>query len=119
MSNTKEKLEDLLLTTLDFGLSGKELCMMQADFLVSNGVTVQGVTNETKEGWISIDESQPKCNEEVFVCIDGAFGRLVGIGWRDPMGFWKTNHGRTRRVSHWMPLPKVPNEERYISTNNS
>jgi transcriptional regulator with XRE-family HTH domain len=60
--------------------------------------------------WISVKDQQPEVNERVLVWSDredvlGSFGRGCGIDWRDEGQRWFQMH------THWMPLPKPPEDE--------
>ena len=72
-----------------------------ADYLISNGVTVQG--------WISVDDELPEIGGYV-VCIAkrNPFSRFIPIvarieknGWVNPM-----TEQYISEVTHWMPMPQ-------------
>lgn len=80
-----------------------------ADYLVSNGVTVQE--------WISVDDRLPEYSNDEFadavLVTDGFVQHMayfVGGEWRfaesgeikEPMWY---------RITHWMPLPELPKGE--------
>ena len=76
-----------------------------ADYLISNGVTVQE--------WISVKERLPESEKES-VLIALRWGG-VDIGWCED-GRWRSefvNEYEDGEVTHWMPLPEPPEEERY------
>ena len=78
--------------------------MMQlADYLVSNGVTMQE--------WISVKDGLPKNGKEG-VLIALRWGE-VDIGWCED-GRWDSefvNEYEDGEVTHWMPLPQPPKGE--------
>ena len=72
----------------------------QAEYLISNGVTVQE--------WISVDDKLPQKEEIVTICTDENFiyaGELIGDTW------FLDNDSWTETVTHWMPLPQPPKGE--------
>ena len=80
------------------------MAMMQlADYLISNGVTVQE--------WISVKDGLPKNGKEG-VLIALRWGE-VDIGWCED-GRWDSefvNEYEDGEVTHWMPLPQPPKGE--------
>ena len=79
--------------------------MMQlADYLVSNGVTMQE--------WISVKDGLPKNGKEG-VLIALRWGE-VDIGWCED-GRWSSefiNEYEEGEVTHWMPIPQPPKGEK-------
>ena len=69
-----------------------------ADYLISNGVTVQG--------WIPVDDSLPE-PEENAICINRHGDMMIGTytewGWVFPCYF--------ERPTHWKQLPEPPKGE--------
>lgn len=61
-------------------------------------------------GWISVTEAIPEDQEEVLVCT------LAKNGTRNiDKGYWAIDHFIHRgcaQVTHWMPLPKFPKDDR-------
>ena len=66
-----------------------------ADYLISNGVTVQE--------WISVEDRLPKPFESVLVFRDGK----ISIDYNEGNG-WFAYDFNGKRVTHWMPLPLAP-----------
>ena len=66
-----------------------------ADYLISNGVTVQE--------WISVEDRLPKPFENVIVFRDGK----ISIDYNEGNG-WFAYDFNGKRVTHWMPLPLAP-----------
>lgn len=60
--------------------------------------------------WISVEERLPDCFEPVIVCRKGG---KVEQGHRDVNDWWKVYGTRTKHVTHWMPLPKPPEDYDY------
>ena len=57
--------------------------------------------------WIPVTERLPEAFVPVIVCRDGAPGeRIVEQGHKDVGDWWKVYGTRTKRVTHWMPLPE-------------
>nr|DAG65479.1 MAG TPA: Protein of unknown function (DUF551) [Caudoviricetes sp.] len=62
--------------------------------------------------WIPVTERLPEAFAPVIVCRDGEAGeRRVEQGHKDVGDWWKVYGTRTKRVTHWMPLPEAPKEE--------
>ena len=101
----REKLVELLRNSphLDTvkGYKGNDCTFEQsADWLIRNGVTVQG--------WISVKERLPEVGSRVIACGEkwGVFvvkseGITTGFGRMD-------GTSKYRSFTHWMPLPEAP-----------
>ena len=75
-----------------------------ADGLMTSGVTVRR--------WIPVEEALPERFETVIVCRAGPDGEpKIEQGYKDEGDWWKVYGTRTKKVSHWMPLPKPPEVE--------
>ena len=59
--------------------------------------------------WTSVKDKLPKKFEPVIVCREGG---KVEQGCRDVMDWWKVYGTRTKKVTHWMPLPEPPEEDK-------
>lgn len=91
--SVREKLIELLApTSLEF-----EEAEYLADYLVRNGVTVQG--------WISVKDGLPE--PTYCVLVVGAYSEMA-IDALGTDGEWM---GMVEDVTHWMPLPKPPKGE--------
>ena len=99
----KEKLVELLDIIIQ---PGHKTLGDIADYLISNGVTVQE--------WISVDDELPKTGEYV-VCIakENPFSRFMPMvarieknGWVNPM-----TEQYISEVTHWMQMPQPPKGE--------
>ena len=62
---------------------------------------------ETRPRWISVADRLPEKGVPVIVCREGG---KVEQGARDVMDWWRVYGTRTKRVTHWMPLPEPPKE---------
>lgn len=60
---------------------------------------------ERVPAWIGVDERLPEVFVPVIVCRNNG---KVEAGMRDMGGWWKVYGTRTKRVTHWMPLPEAP-----------
>lgn len=59
--------------------------------------------------WIPVTERLPDPFVSVIVCRDGAPGkRIVEQGHKDVGDWWKVYGTKTKRVTHWAPLPEPP-----------
>ena len=102
----REKLIDLILDAKRTDPETGRFTEYLADYLVSNGVTVQE--------WISVDDRLPEVGGYV-VCIAkrNPFSRFMPMvtrieknGWVNPI-----TEGYISEVTHWMPIPEPPKGE--------
>ena len=110
---TKEKIVELLDIIIQ---PGQKTLGDIADYLISNGVTVQE--------WISVKDRLPETDGIYIVCDC----RLNGNQWIHTAGFrkasssWCELHGmyyddvygrysEQDKITHWMPLPQPPKGE--------
>jgi hypothetical protein len=61
----------------------------------------------TLSEWISIDDRLPKIAEDVIVFSDDKFQIDIGFFMNNK---WHSDRGELPTVTHWMPLPKPPEE---------
>lgn len=62
--------------------------------------------------WISVAERLPKPHETVLVIRRNQRKKLsVECGYYIGNGNWQVGTRLTRPVTHWMPLPALPEEE--------
>ena len=114
MDNLRDNLVDLILKanaavqsvleeagSLEY--TYKDLCSIEADYMITNGVTVQK--------WIPVTERLPGFEiERVLFMIKGDF--ILGYPKIDTDRY--VNQVWVRygdNVTHWMPLPESPKEE--------
>ena len=58
--------------------------------------------------WISVKDRLPEDDDDVLIRI---YGKIIGVGYRIN-GKWKSlSMVKTPVVTHWMPLPEMPEEE--------
>lgn len=63
-------------------------------------------------GWIPVAEKLPEEFTPVLVCRKKERGcYVVEQGCRDMSDWWKVYGTRTKKVTHWMPMPEPPEEE--------
>lgn len=61
--------------------------------------------------WVSVEERMPDRFQTVIVCREKSKGEyIVEQGFLDVGNWWKVYGTRTKRVTHWMPLPAPPRE---------
>lgn len=61
--------------------------------------------------WISVKDKLPPFGQQVIVCRPDNLGKpKVEQGCRDLNGWWRVYGTRTKRITHWMPLPEPPKE---------
>lgn len=73
--------------------------------------------------WISVEERLPEPGEEVLLLVHGWEGRLyyigklesspaqagfIGTSLASEWSIWGWSYYRKPKVTHWMPLPKLP-----------
>ena len=87
-----------------------------ADLLIENGVTVQE--------WISVNDRLPDNKEHDWVLAqvveDNGFMHIPKVmeyrqsknDWFEETYGWLSEHNGAFTVTHWMPLPKPPKEEK-------
>ena len=126
MPNTREKLIELLYEAeeqADKRCDGYENCdkcpannknvacygWLKADWLISNGVTVQQ--------WIPVTEMLPEENGYYLcnVCFSSnaeckSYRRMI-LYFEDNVWIDMPNCFKTRKPTHWMPLPQPPEGE--------
>ena len=103
MPNTREKLIEILRKPI-FPHELADPIEAVADYLLDNGVTVQE--------WIPVTERLPELHTKVLCCgVKG--GRFIAetSEWGEGHLYWTKRDGKgCPEVTHWMPLPKPPNE---------
>lgn len=57
--------------------------------------------------WISVKDKLPEKFKPVIVCREDG---KVEQGYKDVGDWWKVYGTRTKRVTHWMPLPDPPED---------
>lgn len=57
--------------------------------------------------WIPVTERLPEEHQPVLFCRKGG---NVDAGFRIESGWWKSYGIKVKSVTHWMPLPKPPQE---------
>lgn len=68
------------------------------------------IRDQEERRWIPVTERLPEYMEPVIVCRDEG---KVEQGYKDVKDWWKVYGTRTKRVTHWMPLPQPPKEEKH------
>lgn len=111
--DVREKLVELICCTPCVGYSSRTAVEHIADWLISNGVTVQE--------WISVKDRLPDlipCNvgtaysEAVIAWTSGRKAMIAvwdGIDWIAPFDYLEA---WGEEITHWMPLPELPKEEK-------
>lgn len=71
-------------------------------------------TDDTlRDQWFSIDDRLPEVFCPVIVCREKVKGEyVVEQGYKDVGDWWKVYGTRTKKVTHWMPLPDPPEEDK-------
>ena len=99
---TKENLVQRLAAYEDTGLEHKEIQALASASRRPNGEAA---------GWISVEDKLPPLGQTVIVYREYAWGEVkVEQGCRDLDGWWRVYGTRTKRITHWMPLPEPPKE---------
>ena len=108
--DVREKLVELLDIIIQ---PGQRTLGDIADYLISNGVTVQE--------WISVEDRLPDNKEYDWVLAqvveDNGFMHIPRVmeyrqlknDWFEETYGWLSEHNGVFTVTHWMPLPKPPN----------
>ena len=100
--DVREKLEELLDIIIQ---PGQKTLGDIADYLISNGVTVQE--------WVSVKDRLPEESGMYIVTAnDGHAQRVSFVQWQKKNRMWNLTGARSYwRVTHWMPLPQPPKGE--------
>ena len=62
-----------------------------------------------RDQWISVEDMLPEGFRPVIVCREKVKGEyVVEQGYKDVGDWWKVYSTRTKKVTHWMPLPEPP-----------
>ena len=103
MPNTREKLIEILL-----GKPNKCTFEQLADFLIAHGVTF-ATDNNVGDKWISVKDRLPEKNGWYLVMIKWA-DEATTLYFFD--NSWYDEEDEVYSVTHWMPLPMPPKEEK-------
>ena len=71
------------------------------------------VVKTAPSNWISVDEGLPADGQEVLIFVaDGYFGAYMTVSYYRGNGRIKSwnNVYLNETVTHWQPLPKIPNQ---------
>lgn len=100
--STKAELVERLAAYEDTGLEPQEVQALADDSRRSD---------EASNSWISVQDKLPPLGQPVIVYREYAWGEAkVEQGCRDLGGWWRVYGTRTKRITHWMPLPQPPKE---------
>ena len=104
---TKESLVQRLAAYEDTGLEPQEIEALAG---------TSSRPDEASNSWISVQDKLPPLGQPVIVYREYAWGEAkVEQGCRDLGGWWRVYGTRTKRITHWMPLPQPPKE---VSSND-
>lgn len=121
MSDTREKLIEILISHPDIGMTDT-VAEMIADYLIDNGVTfatdnfVGDKLTPTADRWIPVSERLPEKEDFyiVFMHEPGVEEPFVWHGYYKPSEGWEVRdvYGDLfdGNPTHWMPLPAPPKE---------
>ena len=99
---TKESLVQRLAAYEDTGLEPQEIEALAG---------TSSRPDEAAAGWISVQDKLPPLGQTVIVYREYTWGEVkVEQGCRDLNGWWRVYGTRTKRITHWMPLPQPPKE---------
>lgn len=99
---TKESLVQRLAAYEDTGLEPQEIEALAG---------TSSRPDEAAAGWISVQDKLPPLGQTAIVYREYAWGEVkVEQGCRDLDGWWRVYGTRTKRITHWMPLPQPPKE---------
>ena len=59
--------------------------------------------------WISVTDRLPENDCDVLVYVRGG---VIDTAYYSRCGYWECYASRSNDVTHWMPLPKAPKEEK-------
>lgn len=100
--------EKLLKETLTAGIGKTIVEYSETDigYMIRRQPTVCAA-DVLRSQWISVKDKLPQKFEPVIVCREEG---KVEQGYKDVGDWWKVYGTRTKRVTHWMPLPEPPEE---------
>ena len=100
-----EKLIDLIIDAKRTDPETGSFTEYLADYLISNGVTVQE--------WISVDDELPEDDSDVLAYLrTGEESRICPASYAKGMWFdWILNTPVTESITYWMPIPQPPKGE--------
>ena len=109
MDNTREKLIEILRKPI-FPHELVDPIEAVADYLLDNGVTF-ATDNNVGDKWISVTEQEEPTENGTYLCYGYWFGsRRKQTETADFFGEW--NIANNFILTHWMPLPEPPKEEK-------
>ena len=79
----------------------------QARMAVVNEACAAAAKALRETGWISVKDKMPPTGVRVLVCRKTRSGKAVEPGIAGFDGFFTVPVGRTKNVTHWMPMPKA------------
>lgn len=98
--NTKEELVQRLAAYENTGLEPQQ---------IKDLASVSAQSKKAESAWISVEDELPPIGHRVIVFREYEWGEVrVEQGIRDIDGWWRVYGTRTKKVSHWMPLPAPP-----------
>ena len=108
MDKLREKLVELLCKMISPTITVGE----QADFLIANGVTVQGdeLPTNCKQLWIPASEPPKEPGEYIVAQKHWSDGHLETKKGKWNGVEWLVDGRESLRVAYWMPLPEPPKE---------
>ena len=106
--DVREKLIDLIADAKRTDPETGSFTEYLADYLISNGVTVQE--------WISVKDKLPKSKGQYIVAYHPCYWNdvqenTICVGMDSFMGKTRWAKNKFQRVTHWMPLPEPPKGE--------
>lgn len=116
----REKLIELLLTFDVPKTPTDGFCKHLADYLLANGVTLQRwipVEEKPEDGadrYLVLFEDGHMCDAQYEPCIDDGcgFGEYRSYYHPDTLGYLDSEFCSYEGVTHWMPLPESPKEDK-------
>lgn len=113
MREGAEDIADLLIAQ---GVTVSEGAPPAADEATERSAVVHKIEDKCKpedfmgnrkpgQEWISVKDRLPERMQPVIVCRED---KKVEQGYKDVGDWWKVYGTRTKRVTHWMPLPEPP-----------
>lgn len=71
----------------------------------TNAYELSGDSVDDNRKWISIEEKLPELMRTVLVCTK--FDNIY-IAWHLGNNDWRSCEGNIQNITHWMPLPNLP-----------
>lgn len=117
LDEAADAIEELTRENKELSFRAAQLEAMNDALIGETGAT-DALIVSSKPRWIPVSERKPKTDDIVIVAIHDDSGDtpydVTNVGFFldvFPLGIWVVENERCNYVTHWMPLPKGPEDE--------